>query len=300
MDFRWILPMDFRWIFLWISGFFLGNHGQRKVGMIWDCHDVNLASVGLKWVIMDGKVNGTKRFTAEPLKFWVPYFQTKSWNQVQHWWFFHVIPFASQHLLGKNRWVSDFGSRTPPYPKKLKGDGSWWWQLAPWQQFAVPCRCSLNACFLWHGQGSLVSSPWAKKGGGKWGKGKEVFHGVSESCGAHGTSQSDFTRILITHTNPKTCSTQWSVWGLFRRKNEPDPWKRAKDLAALRYELFDICIDQKDEFEAQNPSKFYGIFYVASFGIQGIGLDRFVPQDLIVRYPWYLMSNSESQREICG
>ena len=30
--------------------------------------------------------------------------------------------------------------------------------------------------------------------------------------------------------------------------------------------------------------------------IQGIGLDRFVPQDLIVRYLWYLMSNSESQR----
>ena len=176
-------------IFLWISGFFLGEIMVREK---WEWYDTATTSIwpALVWnVIMDGKVNGTKRFKAEPLKFWVPYFQIKSWNQVQNWWHFHVIPFASQHLLGKNRW---------------EAARRWIVMVTTCTvaaATAVPCRCSLNACFLWHGQGSLVSSPWAKKGGGNWGKGKEVFHGVSESCGAHGTSQSDITRILITHTH---------------------------------------------------------------------------------------------------
>jgi len=42
------------------------------------------------------------------------------------------------------------------------------------------------------------------------------------------------------------------------KEGAPDPWMRARDLAALRYELFDICIDQKDEFEAQKPSNSWG------------------------------------------
>jgi hypothetical protein len=42
------------------------------------------------------------------------------------------------------------------------------------------------------------------------------------------------------------------------KEGAPDPWMRARDLAALRYELFDICIDQKDEFETQKPSNSWG------------------------------------------
>jgi hypothetical protein len=42
------------------------------------------------------------------------------------------------------------------------------------------------------------------------------------------------------------------------KEGAPDPWMRARDLAALTYELFDICIDQKDEFETQKPSNSWG------------------------------------------
>ena len=137
--------------FLWISVIFFGGKiipEQRKLVMIWHCHDLNLARVRLKWGIMDGNVNGNKRFPTGLLKFWAPCFQIKSLEQVQSWWDFLVIPFASQNFLAKKTsgcQTLDPEQWTTPYPKKLQGDGSWWWQLAPQWQFAVPCCCSFSA-----------------------------------------------------------------------------------------------------------------------------------------------------------
>ena len=96
----------------------------------------------------------------------------------------------------KNQWLPDFGSRTMNNTVSKEAARRWIVMVTTCTSVAVRCpMLLLFFCSSWHGQGSLASSPWAKKGGGK-----EVFRNHVAHMWPHsGTSHTYSTNHTHTH-----------------------------------------------------------------------------------------------------